>query len=56
MAIGLKLGPVRADIFVVQLETTIIPTLREHMRALTRYVVTPSPIKKKNLLNMFYLN
>ena len=56
MAIGLKLGPVRADIFMVQLETTIFPTLREHMRALTRYVVTPSPIKKKNPLNMFYLN
>ena len=38
MAIGLTLGPVLAGIFLVQLETTIFPTLREDMRALTRYV------------------
>ena len=38
VAMGSPLGPVLAGIFMVELERTILPTLREHMRPWKRYV------------------
>ena len=38
MAMGSPLGPVLAGIFVVELERTIWPALREHMSPWKRYV------------------
>ena len=37
VAMASTLGPVLADIFTVELKTTILPTLREHMCAWKRY-------------------
>ena len=38
VAMGSPLGPVLAGIFMVELERTILPTLREHMSPWKRYV------------------
>ena len=38
VAMGSPLGPVLAGIFMVELERTILPTLRERMRPWKRYV------------------
>ena len=38
VAMGSPLGPVLAGIFMVELERTILPTLREHMNPWKRYV------------------
>ena len=38
MAMGSPLSPVLAGIFMVELETTKLPTLREHMSPWKRYV------------------
>ena len=47
---GLTLGPVLAGIFMVQLGTTISPTFREQMSALTRYVYdSMSYIKEESI-------
>ena len=47
---GCPLGPVLAGIFMVELERTILPTLREHMRPWKRYVEdTISYIKEESI-------
>ena len=38
MAMGSPLGPVLAGIFMIELERTILPTLRDHMSPWKRYV------------------
>ena len=38
MAIGSPLGPVLADIFMVELENTLVPTLTDYMKFWKRYV------------------
>ena len=42
-----RLGPVLAGIFMVELERTILPTLREHMRPWKRYVDDTIPYIKE---------
>ena len=37
MAIGSPLGPVLADIFMVELENTLVPTLTDYMKFWKRY-------------------
>ena len=50
VAIGSPLGPVLAGIFMVELERTILPTLKEHMIPRKRYVYdTISYIKKESI-------
>ena len=50
MAIGSPLGPILAGIFMVELETTILPTLREHMSPRKRHVDnTISYIKEESI-------
>ena len=50
VAMGSPLGPVLAGIFMVELERTILPTLREHMRPWKRYVDdTISYIKEESI-------
>ena len=50
MAMGSPLGPVLAAIFMVELERTILPTLREHMRPWKRCVDdTISYIKEESI-------
>ena len=50
VAMGSLLGPVVAGIFMVELERTILPTLREHMRPWKRYVDdTISNIKEESI-------
>ena len=50
MAIGLSLGPVLAGIFMVELEKTILPTLREHMSPSKRYVDDAIAYRKEEFL------
>ena len=47
VAMGSPLGPVLAGIFMVELERTILPTLREHMRPWKRYVDDTIPYIKE---------
>ena len=50
MAMGSPLGPVLAGIFIVEIERTILPTLREHMSPRKRYVDdTISYIKEESI-------
>ena len=50
VAMGLPLGPVLAGIFVVELERTILSTLKEHMSPWKRYVDdTISYIKEESI-------
>ena len=50
VAMGSRLGPVFAGIFIVELERTILPTLREHMIPWKRYVDdTISYIKEESI-------
>ena len=50
VAMGSRLGPVLAGIFIVELERTILPTLREHMIPWKRYVDdTFSYIKEESI-------
>ena len=50
VAMGSPLGPVLAAIFMVELERTILPTLREHMRPWKRCVDdTISYIKEESI-------
>ena len=50
VAMGSPLGPVLAGIFMVELERTILPTLREHMSPWKRYVDdTISYIKEESI-------
>ena len=50
VAMDSPLGPVHAGIFMVELERTILPTLREHMRPWERYVDdTISYIKEESI-------
>ena len=50
VATGSPLGPVLAGIFMVELERTILPTLKEHMIPRKRYVYdTISYIKKESI-------
>ena len=50
VAIGSPLGPVLAGIFMVELERTILPTLKEHMTPWKRYVDdTISYIKEESI-------
>ena len=48
VAMGSPLGPVLAGIFMVELERTILPTLREHMSPWKRYV-DDTYIKKESI-------
>ena len=38
VAMGSPLGPVLAGIFMVELERTVLPTLKDHMSTWKRYV------------------
>ena len=50
VAMGSSLGPVLAGIFMVELERTILPTLKEHMSPWKRYVNdTISYIKEESI-------
>ena len=50
VAVGSPLGPVLAGIFMVELERTILPTLKEHMSPWKRYVDdTISYIKEESI-------
>ena len=50
VAMGSSLGPVLAGIFMVELERTILPTLKEHMSPWKRYVDgTISYIKEESI-------
>ena len=50
MAMGLPLGPVLPGIFIVELERTILPTLKEHMSPWKVYVDdTISYIKEESI-------
>ena len=50
VAMGSPLGPVLAGIFMVELERTILPILREHMSPWKRYVdETTSYIKQESI-------
>ena len=50
VAMGSRLGPMLAGIFIVKLERTILPTLREHMISWERYVDdTISYIKEESI-------
>ena len=50
VAMGSPLGPVLAGLFMVELERTILPTLREHMSPSKRYVDdTISYIKEESI-------
>ena len=53
IAMGSPLGPVLAEICMVHLEGTLIPTLTEHMNPWKRYVDhTISIIKEKSIANV----
>ena len=50
VAMGLPLGPILAGLFMVELERTILPTLREHTSPWKRYVNdTISYIKEESI-------
>ena len=61
VAMGSPLGPLLAGIFMVELERTILPTLREHMSPWKRYV-NDTYIKKESIehvlskLNVYHDN
>ena len=57
VAMNSPLGPVLAGIFMVELERTILPTLRDHMSPWKRYVDdTISYIKKESIEHVSKLN
>ena len=50
------LGPVRGGTFMVLLERTILPTLREHISAWNRYVEDTISYIKEESIEHVYLN
>ena len=45
---GLLLGPVLADIFMVELENNIVPLLQENLSLLKQYLDEPMFCKNRN--------
>ena len=48
---GLLLGPVLADIFMVELENNIVPLLQENLSLLKQYVHEPTYFVKIGIIN-----
>ena len=48
---GLLLGPVLADIFMVELENNIVPLLQENLSLLKQYVDEPTYFVKIRIIN-----